>query len=109
MRSSWPAAEEPVSGPSHAKKHPKHVLPLLGERTLFQSTLDRLEGFIPPERIYVVTTAEQEQELKSQAPQLPRQNFLIEPMPRGTASVVGLAAAVLAKTRSRRRDACPAC
>jgi len=83
--------------PISRKKHPKHVLPLLGERTLFQSTLDRLEGFVPPERVYIVTTAEQEQELKAQAPQLPVVNFLIEPMPRGTASVVGLAAAVLAK------------
>jgi mannose-1-phosphate guanylyltransferase len=83
--------------PISRRKHPKHVLPLLGERTLFQSTLDRLDGFIPPDRIYVVTTSEQEQELTSQAPTLPRENFLIEPMPRGTASVVGLAAIVLAK------------
>ena len=83
--------------PISRRKHPKHVLPLLGERTLFQSTLDRLEGFIPPERVYIVTTAEQEQELKAQAPQLPAENFLIEPMPRGTASVIGLAAVVLAK------------
>jgi mannose-1-phosphate guanylyltransferase len=83
--------------PISRKKHPKHVLPLLGERTLFQSTLDRLDGFIPPERVYVVTTLEQEQELKAQGPQLPVENFLIEPMPRGTASVVGLAAVVLAK------------
>lgn len=83
--------------PISRQKHPKHVLPLLGERTLFQSTLDRLEGFVPPERIYVVTTMEQEQELKAQAPQLPARNFLIEPMPRGTASAVGLAAEVLAK------------
>ncbi len=83
--------------PISRKQHPKHVLPLLGERTLFQGTLDRLEGFIPADRIYVVTTAEQAQELKSQAPQLPEENLLIEPMPRGTASVVGLAATVLAK------------
>jgi len=82
--------------PISRKKHPKHILPLLGERTLFQTTLDRLEGFVPPERIYVVTTAEQEQELKTQAPQLPAINFIIEPTPRGTASVVGLAGAVLA-------------
>jgi len=81
--------------PISRKKHPKHVLPLLGERTLFQGTLDRLEGFVPQERIFIVTTAEQEQQLMSQAPQLPAANFLIEPIPRGTASVVGLAAAVL--------------
>jgi len=83
--------------PVSRKKHPKHVLPLLGERTLFQSTLDRLNGFIPAERTLVVTAADQAEELKKQAPQLPAANFLIEPAPRGTASVVGLAAAVLAK------------
>jgi len=84
--------------PISRKKHPKHVLPLLGKRTLFQSTLDRLEGFVPPEDILVVTTAEQAEELKKQAPQLSQKNFLIEPQPRGTAAVIGLAAAVLMKS-----------
>jgi len=86
--------------PISRRKHPKHVLQILGNRTLFQSTLDRLEGLIPLERIYVVTTQEQEQELKVQVPQLPAINFLIEPIPRGTASVVGFAAAVLAERDS---------
>ena len=81
--------------PISRKKHPKHMLPLLGERTLFQSALDRLEGFIPAEQIIVVTTEEQADELKKQAPHLSNKNFLIEPQPRGTASVVGLAATVL--------------
>ncbi len=83
--------------PISRKKHPKHVLPLLGERTLFQSALDRLEGFIPVERILVVTTSGQAEELGKQAPQLSQTNFLIEPQPRGTASVIGWAASVLAK------------
>lgn len=83
--------------PISRKKHPKHVLPLLGQRTLFQSTLDRLDGFVPAERILVVTTADQAEELKKQAPQLSPANFLIEPQPRGTASAIGLAAAVLIK------------
>ena len=83
--------------PISRKKHPKHVLPLLGERTLFQSTLDRLEGFIPVERILVVTTLSQSEELRKQAPHLGKANFLFEPQPRGTASVVGLAAVVIKK------------
>jgi len=83
--------------PISRKKHPKHILPLLGERTLFQSALDRLEGFVSAEQIIVVTTEDQADELKKQAPQLSSKNFLIEPQPRGTASVVGLAAAVLNK------------
>jgi mannose-1-phosphate guanylyltransferase len=83
--------------PISRRKHPKHVLPLLGKQTLFQSTLERLNGLLPPQQIYVVTTADQESELKCQAPELPAEHFLIEPLPRGTASVVGLAAAVLVK------------
>ena len=83
--------------PISRKKHPKHVLPLLGKRTLFQSAVDRLDGFIPPDRILVVTAEDQAEELKRQAPQLEPTNFLIEPQPRGTASAVGLAAAVLKK------------
>ncbi len=81
--------------PISRKKQPKHLLPLLGTRTLFQSALDRLDGFIPTERILVVTAAEQAKELMRQAPQLAQANFLIEPQPRGTASAIGLAAAVL--------------
>jgi mannose-1-phosphate guanylyltransferase len=83
--------------PISRKKHPKHVLPLLGTRTLFQSALDRLDGFIPAERILVVTTSSQAEELEKQAPQLSQANFLIEPQPRGTASVIGLAASVIKK------------
>ncbi len=81
--------------PVSRKKHPKHILPLLGERTLFQSTVDRLEGFISCEHVLVVTAADQEDELRKQAPRIPAENFLVEPEPRGTASVVGLAATIL--------------
>jgi mannose-1-phosphate guanylyltransferase len=83
--------------PVSRKKHPKHILPLLGERTLFQGTLDRLEGLVSLDHVLVVTTANQVEELKSQALEIPQDNFLVEPQPRGTASVVGLAAAVLVR------------
>ena len=83
--------------PVSRKKHPKHILPLLGADTLFQSTLARLEELVPPDQILVVTAEGQAEELKKQAPDLSAKNFLIEAEPRGTASVVGLAAAVLTK------------
>lgn len=81
--------------PVSRKKHPKHILPLLGERTLFQGTVDRLEGLLSPDRILVVTATGQARILKKQAPQIPEANFLVEPEPRGTAAVVGLAGIVL--------------
>ena len=64
---------------------------------MFQSTVNRLENLFPPERILVVTVAEQAQQMQVQAPAIPLENYLIEPAPRGTASVVALAAAVLKK------------
>lgn len=83
--------------PLSRREKPKQLLPLIGQETLFQSTVKRLEGLFPPERIFVVTVEEQAQEMKEQAPELPDENYLIEPAPRGTASVVGLAAMVLQK------------
>ncbi len=81
--------------PVSRRELPKQLLPLLGEQTLFQSTVMRLERLFPPERILVVTVAEQASIMQEQAPEIPLANYLIEPTPRGTASAVGLAAAVL--------------
>lgn len=83
--------------PISRKETPKQLLPLLGKDTLFQSTVARLEKLFPPERILVVTVAEQAREMQKQVPSIPVENYLIEPAPRGTASVVALAAAVLQK------------
>jgi len=83
--------------PISRKETPKQLLPLLGKETLFQSTVARLETLFPPERILVVTVVEQALEMQKQVPSIPVENYLIEPAPRGTASVVALAAAVLQK------------
>jgi len=86
--------------PVSRKESPKQLLPLLGQETLFQSTVRRLENLFPAERILVVTVAEQAHEMKEQAPEIPEENYLIEPAARGTASAVGLAAAILKKRDS---------
>jgi mannose-1-phosphate guanylyltransferase len=76
---------------------PKQVTHLLGKDSLFQIAVHRLDGLFPAERILVVTTQELFGILHAQCPQIPAENFLLEPHPKGTASVVGLAAAVLQK------------
>ncbi len=83
--------------PISRKNRPKQLLPLLNEETLFQSTVARLIDLFPPERILVVTVKAQMEEMKAQVPSIPAENYLIEPTPRGTASVVGLAAVLLKK------------
>ncbi len=81
--------------PLSRKHKPKQMLRLFGERTLFQLAVDRLLPLIPAEAIYVVTVGEQADQLKAQAPEIPMEHFILEPMPRGTASVVGIAATLL--------------
>lgn len=81
--------------PLSRQTRPKQMLSLLGERSMFQMAVDRLEGLFAPDQIYVVTVAEQAAGLQAQCPQIPLENYLIEPVPRGTASVVAYAAAAL--------------
>lgn len=83
--------------PVSRRNRPKQMIPLVEDQSLFQATVQRLEGLFPPERILVVTVAGQAAELQQQALDLPAENFILEPAPRGTASVVGLAAIVLQK------------
>ncbi|NLN69261.1 MAG: mannose-1-phosphate guanylyltransferase [Chloroflexi bacterium] len=88
--------------PLSRKSQPKQSLTLTGSRSLFQSAVDRLQGLFPLERVLVVTIADQVEMLSREYPEIPRENFIIEPMPRGTASVVGLAAVAL---NARHSDA----
>ena len=81
--------------PISRRRRPKQSLRLFGDQTLFQIAVDRLLPIMSPDRILVVTVAEQAELLQPQVPMVPASNFLLEPAPRGTASVIGLAAIVL--------------
>lgn len=83
--------------PLSRHSRPKQMVQLGNDRTLFQVAVDRLRAVFPLERVYVVTVAEQAEKLRVQVPEIPEENYLLEPMPRGTASVVGLAAVALRK------------
>jgi mannose-1-phosphate guanylyltransferase len=81
--------------PLSRKSQPKQSLKIDGDRTLFQGAVDRLQGLFPYERILVVTVADQVALLSQECPLIPMENYVIEPLPRGTASVVGLACIAL--------------
>ena len=83
--------------PLSRQARPKQMLELFNQRSMFQSAVDRLAGLFPPDRIFVVTVESQAGDLQKQIPEIPLENYLLEPFPRGTASVVGLAAAALSK------------
>ena len=85
--------------PMSRREHPKQMLKLVGDRTMFQLSVDRLLPLLPADHIYVVTATEQVAPLAAQCPELPHENFIVEPMGRGTASCIGLSAMHL-----QRRD-----
>jgi mannose-1-phosphate guanylyltransferase len=78
--------------PLSRRSRPKQSLTLFGDKTLFQIAVDRIRPLIPIERVLVMTGGDQVGLLSEQCPDIPVQNFLVEPEPRGTASAIGLAA-----------------
>jgi len=74
---------------------PKQFLDLLGPRTLLQETVDRIEPLIPFQRVLVVAGTGYTAEVQAQMPDLPAENIIAEPGPRGTAPCIGLAAMIL--------------
>jgi len=83
--------------PLSKKSRPKQLLSFDNEKSLFALAVERLVGQFKPENIFIVTIAEQVSALQEQAPFLSNDQFIIEPQPKGTASVIGLAAINLIK------------
>lgn len=81
--------------PRSRKRHAKQVLNVGGERTLIQSTVDRLAPLIPPERIWILTNDLLRDEIVRQLPEVPPAQILAEPAPRNTCPAIGLAAHIL--------------
>ena len=78
--------------PLSRKDNPKQALKLVGDRTMFQYAVERITPIFPLERILVITGADHAAILKGQVPDLPGDNFILEPEGRGTAPAIGLAA-----------------
>ena len=70
---------------------PKHLLKLLSDRTLLETTVRRVEGLIPWERVFVLTNAAQCDAVRAELPFLPAENILAEPAKRDTAPACALA------------------
>lgn len=81
--------------PASRKAHPKHLLKLLGEKTLIQTTYERVDGLIPAENIYIITNKAHIKEVAEQLPKVSEKNIIGEPVAKNTAMAMGTAAAVI--------------
>lgn len=78
--------------PQSRLHRPKHLLPIVGDKPMLTQAVDRLEGLVPPENIFVITNREQRAAVLEVVPSLPPENVVAEPVGRDTAAAVGLAA-----------------
>jgi mannose-1-phosphate guanylyltransferase len=83
--------------PRSRQKRPKQFLTLVGDRTLLQQALDRVEGAAAPERTWVITAAAHREEVARQLPDLPPAHVVGEPCGRDTAACIALGAALIAR------------
>jgi mannose-1-phosphate guanylyltransferase len=86
----WPLSRE---------SRPKQVLQLIEDRSMFRIAVERLAPLFTPDRVLVVVGRNQVDLLRMQGTGIPDENFIVEPMGRGTAPAIALSAAHL-----QRRD-----
>ena len=79
--------------PLSRAKVPKQMLPLIDDHSMFRTAIDRIEGMFLPDDIFVVTGRDYAEELRTEAPHIPAENFIIEPQAKNTAPALALALA----------------
>ncbi|MGH4119469.1 mannose-1-phosphate guanylyltransferase [Clostridium sp.] len=78
--------------PLSTLEKPKQFLKLIGEDTMIQMSVKRLEKLIPIERIFIVTGTRYMELVKEQLPNLPTRNIILEPVGKNTAPCIALSA-----------------
>ncbi|HAT11544.1 MAG TPA: mannose-1-phosphate guanyltransferase [Planctomycetes bacterium] len=74
---------------------PKQLTRIIGETTMIQATVARLQPLIPAERVLIITTAQLAVETRRQLPMLKPEQVIAEPVGRDTAACVALAGLIV--------------
>jgi mannose-1-phosphate guanylyltransferase len=77
--------------PQSRLRRPKHLLPIVGDQPMLTQTIERLGDVVAPERVLIITNAEQRDAVCEVCPMVPAENVIAEPVGRDTAAAVGLA------------------
>lgn len=79
--------------PLSRRKKPKQFLPIVSEKTMIEETVDRISPRVPLNNIYTIATAEKTLMIKKLLPDIPDENFMVEPKGKNTAPSLLLATA----------------
>lgn len=77
--------------PKSRQSLPKLFLNIVGQRSMLQQTVERINPLIPTERIFISTGADYFNLVSQQLPDLPTENIIVEPVGGDTAPCIGLA------------------
>lgn len=81
--------------PLSTSTRPKQVLALLGDKPMLATTVDYLEGLVPPERVLIITSVALIEVTRQAVRNLPPENIIGEPFGRDTAAACALGAALV--------------
>src|SRR3989337_3708072 len=84
----WPISRE---------SKPKHFLNLIGDKSLFRLNYEALRTKFKPDEIYVSTNENQAVFAQKLVPEIPKENYILEPEMRNQGPATGLIAAFLYK------------
>src|SRR5215212_2969787 len=76
--------------PLSRRARPKQLLRLVSNRALLEDTVARVEGWIPREKILILTNVEQEASVRELLNGFPKENIVAEPAKRDTAAAIAL-------------------
>lgn len=81
--------------PMSRKDMPKQLLPLIDDQTMFRISVERLLPMFPPENVYIVTGHRYVQAMQADVPEIPKENFIVEPSARDNAAATALGIATI--------------
>lgn len=82
--------------PMSRNNFPKQLHQLVSDKSLIQETFDRLRTFLPVKNIYVSTAEKYLHETRRHLPDMPSENFIIEPVARNTGPAIAYIASFFA-------------
>ena len=79
--------------PLSRKNRPKQFLKIFNNQSMLQLTYKRCAALAGSKNIFIVTSKNQDKDIKKQIPSIKNSNILIEPQARGTTAAIALSAA----------------
>ena len=78
--------------PKSRKNNPKQLMKILGDETMIRLTYNRLRKIAETDKILVVASKQLSKLIHKDIPEIPKENFILEPSGKNTAPAIGLAA-----------------